>query len=142
VGLRLATDPTHRPKLAALIYPAVDHDLGRYESADLFDAPLTPEIVRRDIRRYAPREADHRDPRAAVMAASDLSGMPPTYIAAAGMDVLRDQGEAFGERLLECGVEVDVRRFSNLPHGFFGLFVDPEARAATEEIAVAIAERI
>jgi acetyl esterase len=142
VGLRLATDATHRPKLAALIYPAVDHDLGRYESADLFDAPLTPEIVHRDIRRYAPREADHRDPRAAVMAASDLSRMPPTYIATAGMDVLRDQGEAFGERLLESGVEVDVRRFSNLPHGFFGFFVDPEARAATEEIAVAIAARI
>jgi hypothetical protein len=35
-----------------------------------------------------------------------------------------------------------VRRFSNLPHGFFGLFVDPEARAATEAIALAIAERV
>jgi acetyl esterase len=76
------------------------------------------------------------------MAASDLSGMPPTYIATAGIDVLRDQGEAFGERLLGCRVEVEVRRSSNLPHGFFGLFVDPEARAATEAIAVAIAERI
>jgi acetyl esterase len=142
VALHLATDARHRPKLAGLIYPAVDHDLDRYESADLFKAPLTPEIVHRDIRRYAPREADHRDPRAAVMAASDLSRMPPTYIATAGMDVLRDQGEAFGERLLDSGVEVDVRRFSNLPHGFFGLFVDPEARAATGEIAVAIGERL
>jgi acetyl esterase len=85
---------------------------------------------------------DHHDPRAAVMAASDLTEMPPTYLATAGMDVLRDQGEAFGERLLESGVEVEVRRFPNLPHGFFGLFVDPEARAATEAIAAAIAERI
>jgi acetyl esterase len=141
VALR-ATEPRHRPKLAALIYPSVDHDLSGYESADLFDAPLNREIVHRDIRRYAPREADHRDPRLAAMAAPDLSAMPPTYIATAGMDILRDQGEAFGERLLESGVEVDVQRFSNLPHGFFGFFVDPKARAATEAIAVAIGKRI
>ena len=94
------------------------------------------------MRRYAPGDEDRRDQRFSVMAASDVSRMPPTYIATAGMDVLRDQGEAFGARLLESGVEVDVRRFSNLPHGFFGIFVDPEARAATEEIAVAIGERI
>ncbi len=68
--------------------------------------------------------------------------MPPTYIATAGMDVLRDQGEAFGERLRESEVEVEVRRFPNLPHGFFGMFIDPEARAATEEIAAAIRQRI
>jgi len=142
VALNLATDACHRPKLAALIYPAVDHDLGRYRSAHLFDAPLNREIVHRDIRRYAPREADHRDPRVAVMAASDLSEMPPTYIATAGMDALRDQGEAFGERLRQSAVEVDLRRFSNLPHGFFGFFADPEARAATGEIAVAVGERV
>ena len=142
VALRLATDLRHRPKLAGLIYPAVDSDLDRYESARLFDAPLTREIVNRDIRRYAPQEADHRDQRLMVVSASDLSKMPPTYIATAGMDVLRDQGEAFGERLLESGVEVEVQRFSNLPHGFFGFFVDPEARAATEAIAFAIGERI
>jgi acetyl esterase len=142
VALHLATDPRHRPKLVALIYPVVDHNLDRYESAHLFNAPLSREMAHRDMGRYAPRDADRRDQRFSVMAAADVSAMPPTYIATAGMDVLRDQGEAFGERLLESGVEVDVRRFSNLPHGFFGIFVDPEARAATEEIAVAIRERI
>ena len=141
-ALRLGAGRINRPKLAALIYPVVDHDLDRYESAHLFDSPLSREIVHRDVRRYATREIDRRDPRFSVMAASDLSAMPTTYIATAGMDVLRDQGEAFGERLLESGVEVDVRRFSNLPHGFFGMFVDPEARAATEEIAIAIGRRI
>lgn len=142
VALLLGAERSNRPKLVALIYPAVDHDLDRYESAHLFDAPLSREIVHRDVRRYATREVDRRDPRFSVMAASDVSEMPTTYIATAGMDVLRDQGEAFGGRLLESGVEVDVRRFSNLPHGFFGMFVDPGARAATEEIAIAIGQRI
>jgi acetyl esterase len=142
VALRLGTDPRHRPKLAALIYPAVDGDLDRYESAHLFDAPLSREIVDRDIRRYAPRSVDRRDPRFAVMAAADVSAMPPTYIATAGMDVLRDQGEAFGERLRQSGVAVDVRRFPSLPHGFAGMFVDRKAWAATEEIAVAVGQRV
>jgi acetyl esterase len=54
VALRLATDGRHRPKLAGLIYPAVDSDLDRYESVRLFNAPLSREIVNRDIRRHAP----------------------------------------------------------------------------------------
>jgi len=141
-ALHLAADRRYRPKLAALAYPAVDGDLDRYESTFLFRSPLSREIVHRDMRRYAPADADRRDPRFSVMAAPDLSKMPATYIATAGMDVLRDQGEAFGERLHESGVEVAVRRFTNLPHGFIGIFVDPRARAATEEIAEAIRERI
>jgi len=141
-ALLLGSERAYRPRLAALIYPAVDADLDRYESTHLFKAPLSREILERDMRRYAPAELDRRDPRFSVMAASDVSAMPPTYIASAGMDVLRDQGEALGERLADAGVEVEVRRFPNLPHGFFGMFVDPAARAASEEIAIAIGRRI
>lgn len=141
-ALHLAADEAYRPKLAALIYPAVDGDLDRYQSAQQFRAPLSREIVHRDMRRYALAEEDLRDPRFAAMAASDLSKMPPTYIATAGMDVLRDQAEAFGERLREADVDIAVRRFPNLPHGFFGMFVDPRARDATEEIAAAVGERV
>jgi acetyl esterase len=142
VALHLAADASYRPKLAALIYPAVDGDLDRYASAHLFRAPLSREIVHRDMRRYAPGDDDRRDPRFAVMVAPDLSKMPPTYIASAGMDVLRDQAEAFGERLRTAGVDVAVRRFPNLPHGFVGMFVDPDARRATAEIAHALGERV
>jgi acetyl esterase len=141
-ALLLGGDPIYRPKLAALIYPAVDHHLDRYASAHLFDAPLSRAIVDRDMRRYAPAHGDRHDPRFVVMAAPDVSEMPATYIATAGMDLLRDQAEAFGERLLESGVEVTVRRFPDLPHGFIGFFVDPAARAATEEIVAAIGQRI
>jgi acetyl esterase len=94
------------------------------------------------MRRYAPGDDDRRDPRFSAMAAPDLSKMPPTYIASAGMDVLRDQAEAFGERLRASGVDVTVRRFPSLPHGFAGMFVDPAARRATAEIARALGERV
>lgn len=142
VALHLATDERYRPKLAALIYPVVDGDLDRYASAHLFRSPLTRDIVHRDMRRYVSDEDDLRDPRFSPMAASDLSEMLPTYIATAGMDVLRDQAEAFGARMRSSGVDVAVRRFRNLPHGFASMLVDPDARRATEEIARAVAERI
>ena len=58
------------------------------------------------------------------------------------MDVLRDQGEAFGERLRESGVDASVQRFPNLPHGFFNLLVDPDAERAAAEIGGAIGERV
>jgi acetyl esterase len=57
-ALALGADPTYRPKLAALIYPVVDGDLDRYESTHLFHAPLDRAIVHRDMRRYAPDDAD------------------------------------------------------------------------------------
>lgn len=141
-ALHLAGEERYRPKLATLIYPVVDGDLDRYESAYLFRSPLSREIVHRDMRRYAPGHGDLRDPRFSVMAAPDVAKMPPTYIASAGMDVLRDQAEAFGERLRVSGVDVAVRRFPNLPHGFAAMLVDPQARAAAAEIANAIGERI
>jgi len=141
-ALALGADPTYRPRLAALIYPVVDGDLDRYESTHLFHAPLDRAIVHRDMRRYAPDDADRLDPRFAVMAASDLSAMPPAYIATAGMDVLRDQGEAFGERLRESGVDASVQRFPNLPHGFLNLLVDPDAERAAAEIGRAIGDRV
>jgi acetyl esterase len=142
VALHLGSVARYRPKLAALVYPVVDSELDRYESAHLFSSPLSREIVHRDMRRYVSAEGELRDPRFSVMGAADASTMPPTYIATAGMDVLRDQSEAFGERLRGSDVDVTVERFTNLPHGFLGMLVDPDARRATVEIADAIGKRI
>jgi acetyl esterase len=141
-ALVLGTEPAYRPKLAILAYPVVDSELDRYASTRLFEAPLSRAIVRRDIRRYAPDPATHQDQRCFVMAAADLSAMPPTIIATAGVDVLRDQGEAFSERLRVAGAESFARRFDNLPHGFLNMLIDPAARQATVALFRDVGERI
>jgi acetyl esterase len=52
-------------------------------------------------------------------AASDhLSLSPPTHLATAGFDVLRDEGRAFGKLLQEAGVPCTMENHSSLSHGF------------------------
>jgi acetyl esterase len=88
---------------------------------------------------YLPPSVDRTDPRVALLEASDLSGLPPAYIATAGFDPLRDEGEAFAARLREAGVQVALRRHPGLIHTFANLTaICPTARAAMLEAAGAL----
>ena len=65
--------------------------------------------------------ADINDPRVSPLLVDDLSGLPPTYICTAGFDPLRDEGEAYAQRLREAGNRVVQRRFPGLIHGFVNM---------------------
>lgn len=47
-----------------------------------------------------------------------LRGLPPALIQTAEMDVLRDEGEAFGRKLDAAGVETIVTRYNGLIHDY------------------------
>jgi acetyl esterase len=128
------------PRLAAqlLLYPAVDfvEDSGhasRIENAEgLF---LTADDMRWFGDNYVPDAAHRTDPRASVLLATDLSGLPPAVVATAEYDPLRDEGEAYAAALEKAGVEVVARRYDGLIHGFFGLGpVSPGSQAAALEL--------
>lgn len=69
-------------------------------------------------RKYLAQADDAMDPRCSPLQADDLAGLPPTYIATAGFDPLRDEGEEFAHRLRSAGVPVALRRHEGLIHGF------------------------
>jgi acetyl esterase len=69
-------------------------------------------------RHYLPNETDAADPRVSILLAPDLGGLPPAYVATAGFDPLRDEGEAYGLRMREAGVPVALRRHPGLIHSF------------------------
>ena len=47
-----------------------------------------------------------------------LQGLPPTLIQVAENDVLRDEGEAYGRKLLEAGVKATTVRYNSVIHDF------------------------
>ncbi|MBB5807088.1 acetyl esterase [Saccharothrix ecbatanensis] len=108
-----------KPVFLLMFYPAVDASVRR-RSRDLFGNGffLTDEKMDWFLDHYAPSREAHTDPRLSVLLAEDLSGLPPTYLATAGFDPLRDEGEAFAEKLAEQGVPVVLRRYPGLFHGY------------------------
>jgi acetyl esterase len=129
-----AEDPQRRPCFAWLNYPLVDADIDAYPSAHLFATGLilTRQNLRDMVHQYVPRPADQLDTRVSLIRSDVLDRMPPTYIATAGMDPLRDQGTAFAERLRDAGVSVQLENFPDLPHAFQVLLIEPQSRKATE----------
>src|SRR6202012_1030260 len=49
----------------------------------------------------------------------NLRGLPESLIVTAEHDVLRDEAERFGRRLLDAGVRVRVLRYPGMLHGFY-----------------------
>lgn len=70
---------------------------------------------------YQSGEEDLQNPYFAPLLASDLSRQPKTLIITAEYDPLRDEGEAYGKKLREYGVNVEIYRIPNALHGFFSL---------------------
>ncbi|MFC9997092.1 alpha/beta hydrolase [Nocardia sp. NPDC127526] len=104
-----------------LLYPMLDPacDSGSYtENAEGYFT--TAAHLRWYWRQYLNSDTDRADPRANPMIA-DLTGLPPAYIATAEFDPLRDEGEAYGRRLRDAGVNTEVHRWNGAIHGFMSM---------------------
>jgi acetyl esterase len=128
------------PAMQALIYPVTD-TVGGQKSRDTFAAGFL--LTRADMDwfegNYLTAGTDRTDPRVSVLRSADLSGLPPAYVATAGFDPLRDEGEAYAMRMQEAGVSVALRRHPGLIHGFANMTaISPTAHAAMLELAGAI----
>jgi len=128
------------PAMQVLIYPATDAIGGQRSREEFAEGFL---LTKADMdwyeRHYLPPGIDHADPRVSVLRAEDLSDLPPAYVATAGFDPLRDEGEAFAERLRESGVPVALRRHPGLVHSFANMTAfSRTAEAAMRELASAV----
>ena len=127
------------PAMQLLIYPVTDAEDS--ESRRLFAKGFL--LTKADMDwfegHYLPDAGTAEDPRVSVLRTDDLSGLPPAYVATAGFDPLRDEGEAYVERMRAAGVRVALRRHPGLVHSFANLTaVSRTSRAAMLEAAGAL----
>ncbi|WP_458189554.1 alpha/beta hydrolase [Haladaptatus sp. NG-WS-4] len=84
---------------------------------------------------YLESDFDGRNPYASPLQACDLRGLPPATVLTCGFDILRGQGVAYVERLMEADVRVNHRHYEDMIHGFVGLLDDPEVDRAREAVS-------
>jgi acetyl esterase len=96
---------------------------------------LTTEAMAAMWRHYHPAMPAH--PLASIMQYPDLAGLPAAVLVTAELDILRDEGEAFGLRLQQAGVPVSSLRAQGMLHGFanFSTLVPAVAKLLQEACA-------
>jgi acetyl esterase len=124
-----------------LFYPVTDarFDTGSYEEF------ATGYFLRRDAMQwfwdqYTTDPAERAQITASPLRASaqQLAGLPPTLLITGEADVLRDEGEAFGDKLREAGVPVIAVRFQGIIHDFVMLNALARTQAARGAMTLAI----
>lgn len=121
-GVTLHSRDSGGPEFTAqlLFYPVTDFHTPPTESYREYASGfgLTRDTMKWFWSLYLGGEDREPEPRAAPLRAASLARLPRTLVLTAQYDVLRDEGEAFGSRLGDFGVESEVRRCEALNHGF------------------------
>jgi acetyl esterase len=129
------------PAFQVPIYPVTDFNTGT-ESYRLYGRGygLDTEDMLWFWKQYLRTDEDGANPYASPLRAADLRGLPPAFVLTAGLDPLRDEGEAYGEKLRASGVPTVVGRVENMPHGFITMpFGAKQRRDLAQVLRIAFA---
>ena len=124
------------PKAVCLFSPWVDLTCAAasIDSNALSDCMLSPGALKR-FRKHYLGEADPLDERASPIF-GDLSGLPPTYVAVGGEEILLDDSKQLVTKIRSFGGRAELSIWHKMPH-VFPIFssVIPEGRLALKEFA-------
>lgn len=126
--------------LQVMFYPVTDasFDTASYRQyADGFW--LSREAMKWFWDQYLPDKAARKQPLASPLRASEdqLSGLPPAVVITDECDVLRDEGEAYAQKLMDSGVKVTAIRCLGIIHDF--VMLNALAQSAATRSAIDLA---
>jgi len=108
----------------ALLYPVTNADFTTDSYEQFANGPwLTRNAMQWFWDAYLPDAAMRAEVTASPLQASleQLRGLPPTLVITDEADVLRDEGEAYGRKLRQAGVDVTSVRYEGVFHDFMML---------------------
>lgn len=135
-------------KSQILMWPIVD---ANFETASYQqfgrDRFLSASLMKWMYDMYISDPAKRTNIHASPLRASveQLQGLPPALIQVAENDILRDEGEAYGRKLDEAGVEATTIRYGGAIHDFGllnGLANEPATRALFRHAAAELKHRL
>ena len=122
-----------------LIYPVTDYSFETPSyTANAEGFLLTKASMEWFWGHYLEVQSHGEHPKASPLREPDLAGLPPAFVVTAEYDPLRDEGEAYANRLKECGVKVQAKRYDGQIHGFFANPVIDDGKDAALEAGRAI----
>jgi acetyl esterase len=139
IALTLMAKERGGPKLAAqvLFYPVTDANFDTASYREFAEGYF----LRRDGMQwfwdqYTTDQDQRNEVTASPLRASlkQLAGLPPALVITGEADVLRDEGEAYANKLREAGVPVTAVRYQAIIHDFVMLNALRETHAADAAI--------
>lgn len=121
-----------------VIYPVTDHYTNPYPSYQekAKGYALTSNLMRWFWDTYL-GNTNAPPPATTPIQASNLASLPATLLITAEHDPLRDEGKAYGEKLLAAGVVLQYSHYENAAHGFASSAgSSPDFHRLMDEIAV------
>lgn len=123
-----------------LIYPVTNYAFDTPSYQENANAkPLNKAMMQWFWGHYLKNESDGNNPYASPLKAESLRGLPPATVVTADIDPLRDEGQAYAQRLREANVAVRATNYAKVTHEFFGMgAVVNKARQAVQAAATGL----
>lgn len=114
-----ATGKTAKPAGLMLLYPVTDHPSARHGSyvENGPECGLDGSLMEWFWNQYVP-DTSADDPRISPLRLQALPDLPPTLVATAEYDPLRDEGIAYAGKLRKAGVTVTHLHAADMHHNF------------------------
>lgn len=108
-----------------LFYPLTTFQDVSFASRSKYDSGyylISRNVMEKARENYTPEEKMWSNPYTSPLNAKNLRNLPPALIITAEFDPLRDEGEAYGEKLAVQQVPVKAIRYNGVMHGFVSFY--------------------